>query len=216
MISLDEIKKYLPQYLTSDSQRKLFEELKSFPENIDQRFYSRELSQNATIFQGDGVNDLLVINLPDLKVRPTPSIVLSNTCDVDLKNERLFESRVVYAPIFQLSKYKRFLVKENVELGKCSIGRVEKHIEAIKKQFVTQILYLPQGLNLKNDRIVFLDRLNNCPIKSLYNIGKMKDKKIFTLSDLGFYVFLIKLSIHFTRIREGIERPVGNSVHESF
>lgn len=37
MISIDEIKKYLPQYLSPESERQLFEELKRFPENIDKQ-----------------------------------------------------------------------------------------------------------------------------------------------------------------------------------
>lgn len=35
---------------------------------------------------------------------------------------------------------------------------------------------------------------------------QIKQKKIFTLSNYGFYMFLVKLSIHFTRVREGVDR----------
>jgi len=30
--------------------------------------------------------------------------------------------------------------------------------------------------------------------------------RLFTLSDYGFYLFLFKLSLHLTRIREGVSR----------
>lgn len=49
MIPFEEIKKYLPQYLSVPSQENLFEELKSFPDNIDQRFYSDLLARHTTI-----------------------------------------------------------------------------------------------------------------------------------------------------------------------
>ena len=37
MIPFEEIKKYLPQHLSSTAQQELFNELKAFPHNIDQR-----------------------------------------------------------------------------------------------------------------------------------------------------------------------------------
>ncbi len=73
MISFDEIKTYLPQYLSAESQRILFEELRQFPDNMD-RLYSRALSKDAVIYQGDGLRNMLVVNLPSSDVRPLPVI----------------------------------------------------------------------------------------------------------------------------------------------
>ena len=76
MIPFDEIKKYLPQYLSVPSQENLFEELKSFPDNIDQRFYSDLLARHTIIYQGDGLAGILVVNLPDEKVNAAPVMVI--------------------------------------------------------------------------------------------------------------------------------------------
>lgn len=61
MTTFEEIKKYLPSYLSRSSQTELFGELKNFPKNIDQRFYTLKLSEEKNIFQGDGIKDLLCV-----------------------------------------------------------------------------------------------------------------------------------------------------------
>jgi len=204
MIDFEEIKKYLPQYLSSESQDKLFEDLKGFPTNLDQ-FYSFSLSKNDSFYQGDGVSKLLVVDLPNPKIGELPSLIISNSCDIEPKNERFFSSRVLYAPIFKLEKYKNALILDNVKNEKYTINAVEDHIKNIKNQLTNQILFLPKGGQLEDDSIVFLDRINSCPIEQLNKTGNSL-YKLFTLSNYGFYVFLIKLSIYFTRIREGIDR----------
>jgi hypothetical protein len=207
MISLGEIKKYLPQYLSAVSQEELFEELKDFPENIDQRFYSTQLIDHDLIYQGDGIDGLMVSNFPNNEIGYLPAIVLSNTCDINPKNTRYFPARITYAPIFQLEKYKQILIREFVETDRYKIESIYEHIQAIRKQLVTQILFLPKGSKIDNDSIVFLDRLNNYPAEEL-SIEEIKQKRLFVLSNFGFYLFLIKISIHFTRIREGVDRII--------
>jgi hypothetical protein len=208
MISFDEIKKYLPQYLSPESQNILFEDLKKFPDNIDQRLYSTRLIDHELIYQGDGIDGLPVCNFPSTDTRELPVIVFSNTCDVNPANARFFDSRIVYSPIFQLEKYKKMLIDEFVTTHKHTIDAINNHIEAVKKQLVTQILFLPKGGRLQNDSIVFLDRVNNYPLGKVH-VEDVKRKKIFVLSNYGLYIFLIKLSIHFTRIQENVDRLIG-------
>lgn len=205
MISVEEIQKYLPQYLSAPSLEVLFEDLKNFPNNLDKRLYSESLLGTEIIYQGDGLVGMLVINLPARDFHEMPVMVLSNTCDINLENKRYFPSRIVYAPIFKLEKYRRMLVTEFVELGKIEMHAISAHIAHIRRQEVTQILYLPKSGNLTEDSIVFLDRLNNCPA-DLFDVDQIKARKLFSLSNYGLYLFLIKLSIHFTRIQEKVDR----------
>lgn len=204
MIDFEDVKKYLPQYLCDESQKILFKELASFPNNIDDRLYSQVLQKEGIIYQGDGIDGMLVVNLPSPEVKPLPSMVLSNTCDIYSGNERLFTPRIVYAPIFNLGKY-RLKITEEYKDEKDQEKHTEDFINSIKKQLNTSIFYLPKGAGLKNDSIVFLDRLNNYPSYDM-TADDIKQRKLFTLSDYGFYLFLIKLSIHFTRVRENVER----------
>jgi len=199
MITFDEISKYLPQYLSSTSQNELFKDLKKFPDNIDQRLFSPKLLDHDLIYQGDGIEGLMVSNFPSTETRNLPAIVFSNTCDVNPENIQFFSSRIVYSPIFSLDKYKHMLIKEFVDTGKHTLEAINNHIEAIKKQLITQIMFLPRGNRLQNESIVFLDRVNNYPLGEM-SVEDIKRNRLFALSNYGLYIFLIKLSIHFTRI----------------
>lgn len=207
MISFDEIRKYLPQYLSSTSQNGLFKDLKEFPDNIDQRLFSPKLLDHDLIYQGDGLEGLTVSNFPSTETRDLPAIVFSNTCDVNPENNRFFSSRIVYSPMFKLDKYKHMLIEEFVDTGKHTLEAINNHIEAIKKQLITQIMFLPKWSKLQDDSIVFLDRVNNYPLGEM-SVEDVKRKKLFVLSNYGLYIFLIKLSIHFTRIQENVDRLV--------
>jgi len=61
MIDFEELKLYLPKYLSASSEQNLFENLKDFPDNIDERMYSYKYFEDDIIFQGDGLEGFLVI-----------------------------------------------------------------------------------------------------------------------------------------------------------
>jgi hypothetical protein len=200
-MNIDDFKIYLPKFLSAESDRDLFKGLKDFPENMDDRLYTSYLKDSKLIYQGDGINDLLVVNLPQSEIKPAPGIIFSNTCDLDLENQRNFPSQIVYAPIFNLEKYQLSLINKS----KKTKEQIIDHISAIKKQEITQIFYLPKLDGKLDDSIVFLDRVNNMPNK-LVDRDNVPLKRIFTLSDYGAYLFILKLSIHFTRIQDKVER----------
>ena len=156
-MNLEDIKIYLPKFLSAESEKELFEGLKKFPDNIDTRLYTNYLDDSKIIYQGDGIKDMLIFNISDKEIKPTPSVIFSNTCDIDLNNKRNFSSQIVYAPIFNLKKYEDALYKNS----KKSKEQIYSHIESIKKQEVTQIFYLPQIEDKIDDSIVFLDRVFN-------------------------------------------------------
>lgn len=205
MIDLEEIEKYLPYYLTDRERQSLLKEIREFPDNIDQRFFTTYLKDEKNIFQGDGYSDFLFVNLPDPEVGKLPAMVISNTCDIDQNNKRLNPKRIVYAPIFQLKKYHKKLINDHVETGVETLESINSHIQAIKKQYVTDIFYLPPNEAITHDSIVMLDRLNNLPVDSLTS-DKIVENRLFTLSNFGFYMFLVKLSIHFSRVKEEVQR----------
>ncbi|MCX8481216.1 MAG: hypothetical protein ORN58_04775 [Sediminibacterium sp.] len=198
-MNFDDFKLYLPKYLSSESDKELFNCLKDFPCNIDKRLYSSKLFNEEILYQGDGIKDLLVINLPDNKIDMKNCMLLSNTCDIDLINKRFFPSQIIYAPIFNLNKYNEILSKSSK-----TQQQINEHILAIKKQSVTQIFYLPKNGSI-DESIVFLDRINNICNTSISR-KKIIEQRLFTLSNYGLYLFLFKLSIHFTRIQEKIDR----------
>jgi hypothetical protein len=201
----EEIRRLLPVYLPPDAQEDLFAQLKQFPDNMDARIYSGVLPNEGEVFQGDGFNGLLLINLPKPEIAEGPGMILSNSCDISSENRRFLPPRFIYCPILKLSNYIGLLERNGVE------GEVLKgHIEAIRAQRITSVLFLPQAGNLKEDCLVFLDRINNCDLAYLSE-ERVKANRLFSLSDYGFYLFLVKLSIHLTRIREGMERGYGQN-----
>lgn len=206
MIEIEEIEKYLPQYLTAGASIKLFSELKDFPSNIDSRLYTQFLKDTPIIYQGDGLSGLPSVNLPDPKIGPVPGMILSNTCDVDESNKRFHDSRLVYATIFNLDKYKNLLIRKFVDSGRKSIEDIEEHINKIRNQYISHIFYLPAiGDNVKNESMVMFDTINNLSNKHI-DRDDISKQRLFSLSDYGFYLLMYKLSIHFTRIREGVSR----------
>ncbi len=202
MIDINDINLYLPKYLSSESYTDLINCLKDFPDNIVNRIYIY-YNKEDFIYQGDGINNFIIVDVDDsfkIKSNKGKVIILSNTCDISLENKRYFPTKILYAPILSLSKYIKTLKNNNL-----NNEIIENHIKSIKSQHITQIFYLPKSGCLEDDGIVFLDRINNCSIKGV-NKDFIKKERIFTLSNYGFYLFLFKLSIHFTRMMENIDR----------
>jgi len=207
MIDFEEIKKHFPQYLSAQEQKNLLKELESFPDNIDKRLYSEHARIGGGVLQGDGILGVLCVNMPDSRMDRAPVMIFSNSCDIDKINSReYYTPRVVYAPIMRFHKYRDMLVKKLVNTKRKSVEAIEVHLEEIRRQRVTNVFYLPGECLLKDDSLVFMDRMNNMAIDYFYE-EKLDKKKIFSLSDYGFYLFLFKLSVHFTRVRESVKRP---------
>jgi hypothetical protein len=200
-MNIEDIKLYLPKYLSSDAENQLFSGLKDFPNNIDSQLYTSLLKDEKIVFQGDGIKDMLVINLPKTKIGKAQSIILSNTCDIDMNNRRNFPSQILYSPIFNLEKYHDGLIQQKIKDEK----QIDNHINNIKKQRITQIFYLPEYSNILPASIVFLDRVCNIQNKFL-DRNQLNTSRLFSLSNYGLYLFIYKLSIHFTRIQENVER----------
>jgi hypothetical protein len=200
-MDLRDIELYLPKYLSPETEQNLFEDLSLFPENIDQRMYMEMDRAPKAILQGDGLDNLLLVEIPSLEIKYRPSMILSNTCDIDPANKRLFTAHTIYAPIIKLEKYRDLLLASKVK----SEQSIDGHLDGIRRQSVTQIFYLPPSSRMLYEGIVFFDRVQSCR-SDLIGKEPIDSSRIFTLSQYGQYLFLFKLSIHFTRITEKIDR----------
>lgn len=196
----EDIKIFLPQYLSAESQNNLFEELKSFPYNLDKRFYSDLTRVEHKLFQGDGLKEMFVTHLPETEFKKTNVIILSNSCDIDIENKRFSTINMIYCPLIELNKYEKYL-----NSLKFDENRIKDHINCIKRQEYTSMFFLPKNDSLNDDCVAVLDKANNINPKKI-DISELCKNKLFFLSNYAFYMFLIKLSIHFTRMMEGIDR----------
>ena len=103
----------------------------------------------------------------------------------------------------KLNSFVNLLAESKIEREK--IGH---YVNSIKKQYITQIFYLPQGGSLEEEFIVFLDKINSCGDEYIER-KKVEDLRLFSLSNYGLYVFIVKLSIHLMRFQEGIDRKAN-------
>jgi hypothetical protein len=201
MIDLDDVRLYLPKYLSPDTEHKLLEDLNDFPNNIDSRMYGFTGKQADIIYQGDGIRDLLVVNLPSPDIRSLPSMVFSNTCDVDPANARKFFANVLYSPIISMVKYASLMVRRDV----FSESSVEQHLAEIRAQRVVQVFYLPSGHNLREESLVLFDHIVHCDNRAIKR-DDLENTRLFSLSQYGLYLFLYKISVFITRLHENVDR----------
>ncbi len=197
---LDDFKIFLPKYLSEESQKKLFDELKRFPSNINERFYTSKQSNPSQILQGDGFSSVPIADYEHEIFKKAKGILLSNSCDASPSNKRIYIPYLSFAPIINLEKWERVLLEEGHDKNS-----VEGHIKSIQKQKITQFFFLPKRKGLDSDCFVRFDRMFSIPFSEIFNRNLTKER-IFTLSNYGFYIFLFKLSIHFTRVQERIDR----------
>lgn len=200
---LDDIGIYLPKYLSERSYSQLFELIKQFPLNQTYKnFYTLYLIDKQDFFQGDGIKSLPFYNFQNNAVKKHKSIIISNSCDICSDNKRQYSTNLLYAPIVELDSYIEILKQENIIDIK-----INNHISDIKEQRISSIFYLPELNSEIKESIVYLDQICNIPLKFLLDLS-LNETRYFSLSNYGFYIFLLKLSIHFTRIMENIDRVI--------
>lgn len=107
----------------------------------------------------------------------------------------------MYAPIINLDTYVFYLMEQ----CKKTETQINSHINSIKQQETTQILYLPKYSEENNESIVFLDRVSYCPIDAIPT-NEITQRRLFTLSDYGAYYLLYKIALNFSRLTDGVVR----------
>jgi len=200
-MKVDDITNYLPKYLSTESQKELFDDIRKFIEgNNLSKIFTRILENENIIYQGDGLKGFKFYSFEKNELKVGPGLVLSNTCDLSLDNKRYMPTQILYAPIIAVSRYINILTENGI-----SQEQINSHLKSIREQEITSIFYIPPVEGRIDESMVFLDRISNMR-NSLATTKELLSERIFTLSNFGFYLFLLKLSIHFTRIREGVDR----------
>lgn len=187
-----------PYYLTAERKEGLEEALKDFPDNMNYYLNNNSLFESE-LLQGDAIYGLRIINYDTLEARNVKGVLLSNSCDLDLSNNRDYRLKATFAPLIKLKNYENLLLKNGT-----SKQKVESKIQAIRHQELTNVFYLPPFCSSEDEYIVLLHDIHSIPIDTIDLEGQ--NQKAFTLSQAGFYMFLFKISIHFCRFHENIER----------
>jgi len=74
---------------------------------------------------------------------------------------------------------------------------------SIRRQEVTSVMHLPAINSQMEESLAVFGDVRSQPLDH-FMAGERS--LLFRLSDFGFYLFLFKLSIHFTRMLEGVDR----------
>ena len=193
---LDQAKIFLPKYLSPAEQSQLYDGLRAFPAGVN--YYTHRTDLSSLLLQGDGWRGLLAIDFETLNKRSVSGIVLSNSCDISEANERAIPPLLQFAPLVPLAKLKALLV----QAGK-SEAQISSQFDAIRRQHTTATFYLPALGTSLDESIALFDTMQSIPLSAFLSADR---SKFFTLSQLGHWILLIKLSIHFSRFQEGISR----------
>lgn len=194
-ISTEAIQTHIPFYLTQDQKDGLIKALGDFPRQIQ---YYIGLYPNEML-QGDGWEQLEVIRFEDGARDRIKGIVLSNSCDISPDNKRDTSPKITFAPIIKLTNYSQLLLSNGL-----SQQQIDDRFVAIREQRITSMFYLPKGGALEDEHVALLDDLHSIPAHAFEQVAEKK--KLFTLSMVGFYLFLLKLSVHFCRFHENVAR----------
>jgi hypothetical protein len=189
----DDIFNHLPSYLSPKQKDDLFEQIKKFPKI---NYYISKNDQE--VLQGDAWTGFTILDFYSGEKRLLKGVVLSNSCDIDTENDRDLNVNVIFAPLIKMEKYVALLRSSGITADK-----IDAKIEAIKLQKVTSIMYFPKGGDIDADYIINLDDIRSQPLQVFLEGERLR---LFTLSQSGFYVLLLKISIHFCRFQEGVLR----------
>lgn len=196
----DALRQQIPYYLTAAPERKvLVDELKKLIDGADSGYFIPTGYDGYTteMLQGDGWRGFQIYSFSSGNLNPARGIVLSNSCDVSKENERVLPTKVTFAPIIKLSK-----IVERFEAKGLTGAKVSSRLNAIRAQQVTNMFFLPADGLLDEDYVALLDDLHSMPIE----VHDEAAEKLFTLSMAGFYLFAFKLSVHFCRLHEDVDR----------
>jgi hypothetical protein len=195
-VERESLEQFVPHYLTQDQKSGLQSALKAFPHKAN--YY--DAFPQPGILQGDCFNYVPIRRHSDGVLSDVDCLVLSNTCDVDSANKRLYPASVVVTPLIALDAFRELLVKKGVH-----INAVDSHVAAIRQQAITNIFYLPSGGSFVGDRIARFDQCFSLSLQTFEN-AVSKGRRLASLSQLGFYILTFKVSLHFCRMHEGIAR----------
>jgi hypothetical protein len=193
------MEEHIPKAIPSDIKSLLYESIsKAELEKIHSNFYQK-LSEHD-YFQGNTLESLPFISFTTSKIGVKQAIILSNPCDTDVRNKRSRSLRVAYCRVMSLSGFKKMLNDHS--------GMTEQEITAleanIKKQFVSDLMYLPSSNHVGIERIAIFSE------SSSSNMDYLQTKKPILTSILAtkaYYLFLTKLSIHYLRFGD-LSQPV--------
>jgi hypothetical protein len=206
----------LPSYLTASEKERLKESLKQFKIEEQKKivwnpkiytdFY---LNKKKDFFlQGDLVKEMRFAEWDKDKrsyeKKYINSIILSNTCDIYITNQRIIPKQVLLAPIIPFDEFLQEL-KATQAYNQQKIKEIE---QSVKDQLYSNVFYLPPIDNAgSKGYICSLDEIFWIPSEEFQTyLTEINENRITSLDHFGFYLFILKVSYHFCRLPEEEDR----------
>lgn len=204
------IERHLPAYLLRTDKQRIKDGLKQFfPEHRTGEIQYSDfffVSENDYFMQGDLIESLPIVDWDfDNSTFNTAfgqTMLVSNSCDVSAGNERLSTKNALFAQVIPLQEY----VNDLEESG-TSKAQIDSLLSDLRNQKLTNVFYLPPNPLNDLEYLVFLDKICWFPssefVKKMPNIQK---ERFISLTNWAYYLFIFKLSVHFCRVPEEVER----------
>jgi hypothetical protein len=191
----------LPPHLAESDKKLLLQQLQGFPG--ESGFFG--VTDDDEPVQGDAWRGFQILNPDSGKHEAVTGIVISNSCDLAAANDPDPDQNIVFAPMVDLDRYTKLLLDSGQ-----SKEEVGSKVDQIRKQQIHRIFFIPENGSFGGESLIMLDDLYTQPLEDLDNHPM---EKLFSLSNYGWYVFLMKLSVHFTRMTDGVpRRPVNGDL----
>ncbi len=199
-LTIEGLSNILPHYLSAPRREGVVKALNEFPEI---KFFYLNAYANE-ILQGDCWSRLVALDFNSGERRYIRGVVLSNSCDIDPSNPSVLERQLIFVPLIRLP-----VLEGAWRRAGMSDERINSTFAAVRRQGISSFFYLPQGANVDVESVAWLDQIHTMPMKAFE--AELDKKKIATLTDPSFYLFILKLSIHMCRLQENVDR--SEAVH---
>lgn len=188
----------LPAYLTAADQAAIAKGLRDFTQSQRlQGFY--HATRDPEPLQGDVWGRIDVFNFNTGERKRVRALLVSNSCDIAAGNERYMQPKVTVATVIAMTAYEQLLLANGL-----SEMRVGDHLKQVRAQAVTHMFYLPAGAAMNGEHVALLQDLHSLPMQAMAE--QPPKPRLASLSQCAFYLLLFKLSVHFCRFLEGVDR----------
>lgn len=209
--NVDNLGELFPSYLSLGEKGRLAKALEQFKGKSDNvinydKFYASNI-QSSHFKQGDLLAQIRFphwdIDKSEFIKKYPNAIILSNTCDIAIENERDIDKQVCFAESFKLKDFLDYLQDKGTKPQ-----RIKEISNSIKRQDYSNLFYMPPKNSDENEYIIFFDRVTWFPIKELeiYKSQNFNETLISTLSHFGHYLMIVKMTYHLCRVPEENER----------
>ena len=194
----EDLRTGLPAYLTAADQVALTKGLRDFMQSqrLSGFYYA---TRDPEPLQGDVWGRVDVFKFETGERKRVRAMVVSNSCDISAGNARYLPPRLTVATVVPLASYEQLLLTNGL-----TRQRVSDHLQQVRAQMVTQLFYLPPGGAMQTEHVALLQDLHSLPLEAM--AAQPPKPRLASLSQFAFYLLLFKLSVHFCRFLEGVDR----------